>query len=129
MSCPFFLPTERTSIAALPHPERLPLGDAYSGRCTAASIVPSEVMLHDCNLGYASCVHLPADRDSDAVRFSIRRDPQGTVTIQYVFEIAHAPVSNGVLIFDPVSSQWRERHADVCLQRMAECRMETYLSE
>ena len=123
------MPAQRTSIAALPHPERLPLGAAYSGHCTAANFVPSAAMLHDCNLGYANCAHLPADRASDAVRFSIRRDPRGLLAIHYLCEAAHAPVAHGVLIFDPASSAWRERHDDARLQRMAECCVESHTKE
>jgi hypothetical protein len=123
MSCPFFLPSERTSIADLPHPERLPLGDCYAGHCTAANVVPTEAMLHDCNLGYAKCVHLPADRASDAVRFSIRRDAHGSIAIQFVCEAAHAPVAQGTLVFDPGTGRWREQHEDARIQRMAECRV------
>ena len=123
------MPVERTSIAELPHPERLPLGGAYAGRCTAANLIPTADLLHDCNLGYAHCAHLPADRASDAVRFSIRRDPQGLLAIQYVCETAHAPVSSGMLIFDPVLSQWRRRHDDARIQRMAECCVESRCKE
>jgi hypothetical protein len=86
-------------------------------------------MLHDCNLGYANCAHLPADRPADAVRLSIRRDPQGLLTIHYSCEAAHAPVSHGLLVFDPVSSQWHERHVDSRLQRMAECCVESFRKE
>ena len=126
MACPYFMPAERTSVDALPHPERLPLGGAYAGHCTAADLAPTTEMLHDCNLGYAECAHLPADRAGDALRFSIRRDRQGLLAIHYLCEAAHAPVSNGVLVFDPASAQWRERHDDVCLQRMAECCVESF---
>ncbi len=126
MPCPYFMPAERTSLTALPHPERLPLGGAYSGHCTAADIVPTAEMLHDCNLGYAHCAHLPAERPADAVRFSVRCDPQGRLAIHYLCEAAHAPVSHGVLVFDPASSQWRERHSDNRLQRMAECCVESF---
>jgi hypothetical protein len=123
------MPTTRTSVDGLTHPERLPLGAAYSGSCTAANVTPTAEMLHDCNLGYAACAHLPDDRTADAVRFSIRRDPQGLLAIQYLCEAAHAPVSNGVLIFDPASAEWRERHDDVRLQRMAECCVESFRKE
>lgn len=126
MPCPFFMPTDRTTVDGLLHPERLPLGDAYKGHCTAADVVPSDEMLHDCNLGYANCAHLPTDRFADAVRFLVRRDAQGLLAIQYLCEAAHAPVSNGVLVFDPASSQWRERHEDARLQRMAECCIESF---
>src|SRR5690348_745683 len=109
MACPYFLPTTRTTVSGLIHPERLPLRDAYAGQCTAASVAPTEDMLHDCNLGYAECAHLPAARVSDAVRFAIRRDADGVVAIQYVCEAAHAPVCHGVLMYDVAAGDWRER--------------------
>ena len=129
MACPYFMPAQRTSIEALPHPERLPLGAAYSGHCTAAHVTPTPEMLHDCNLGYAECAHLPVERIADAVRFSIRRDPEGLLAIHYLCEAAHAPVSSGVLVFDPTCSQWRECHDDARLQRMAECCVESFRKE
>lgn len=83
-------------------------------------------MLHDCNLGYADCAHLPANRSSDAVRFSIRRDQNALITICYVFEAAHAPVSRGELIYDARAGTWREQHPDARVQRMAQCCMESH---
>ena len=125
MACPFFLPTLRATVAGLTHPQRLPLRDAYAGQCTAANVSPTDDMLHDCNLGYASCGHLPADRASDAVRFSMRRDPRGLVAIDYVCEAAHVPVAHGVLTYDMATGEWGERHSDPCIQRMAECCVES----
>lgn len=129
MACPYFSPKTRTTVPGLTHPERLPLRDAYAGQCTAANITPEEGMLHDCNLGYATCCHLPADRSSDAVRFSIRRDADGVFAVQYVCESAHTPVTHGVLMFDAARSQWRVLHPDANIQRMAECCMESLRKE
>lgn len=128
MPCPYFLPSVRTSIAALPHPERLPLGGTYSGQCTAANVVPTTEMLHDCNLGYAMCDHLPAMRSADAVRFLTRRTEPGRIAVNYVCESHYSPVSDGMLIFDVASNSWQERHPNACLQRMAECCVESFRS-
>ena len=125
MSCPFFLPTAPAPDLPFPHPERLPLGAAYSGHCTAANLSPTSDQLHGCNLGYAECAHLPAGRAADAVRFSIRRDPAGVLTIQYVCEAAHAPVEHGALRFD-IRGLCREPHADPRIQRMAECCVQSH---
>ena len=121
MPCPYFHPTNPVSLGSLPHPDRLSLRNAYAGHCTAANLVPTEAMLHDCNLGYADCAHLPADRPADAIRFAIRRDQNSLIAISYVSEAAHTPVAHGVLIYDLDKGSWRERHSDACLQRMAEC--------
>jgi hypothetical protein len=129
MACPFFLPTSRTTVPGVMHPERLPLGDAYAGRCTAADVTPTDDMLHDCNLGYASCAHLPKERAADAVRFSVRRADKELITIQYVCEAAHAPIAHGVLRYDAKCGSWRERHADDRVQRMAECCVESLRRE
>ena len=126
MACPYFLPTERVSIATLPHPERLPLGDTYSGQCTAAGVTPTLEMLHDCNLGYAACEHLPQPRLADAVRLIARRDGPTRIAVTYVCEARYAPVAQGVLIFDVASNCWLQRHSDVCIQRMAECCVESF---
>jgi hypothetical protein len=126
MPCPYFMPTERTSLAALPHPERLSLGDAYSGQCTAANVGPTPDMLHDCNLGYAACEHLPIHRQADAVRLMTRRTEHGQLAISYVCEKHYEPVSRGILTFDVASNTWSERHTDPCIQRMAECCIETF---
>ena len=126
MACPYFLPTERTSLAALPHPERLPLGNSYAGRCTAADVIPTPEMLHDCNLGYAMCEHLPRLRSVDAVRLSVRGGEAGRIAVSYVYEARYAPVTQGVLIFDTTANCWLERHSDGCLQRMAECCVESF---
>ncbi len=129
MPCPYFMPTERTSIPELPHPDRLPLGNTYSGQCTAAGVTPTPEMLHDCNLGYAMCEHLPRrPRLADAVRFSVRRENQKSIAVTYVFEERYTPVANGVLIFDIASNSWLQRHSDPCIQRMAECCLESFLS-
>ena len=120
------MPAERASVERLPHPKRLSLGAAYNGHCTAANLAPTPEMLHDCNLGYANCAHLPADRTADAVLFAIRSDPHGLLAIHYVCEARHAPVSHGVLVFDPACAQWHERHEDPRLQRMAECCVESF---
>ncbi len=128
MPCPYFLPTERTSIAALPHPEKLPLGNAYSGHCTAADMNPTAEMLHDCNLGYADCAHLPCPRPADAVRFLTQSREPSRIVVTYVCEAKYAPVSHGTLIFDVNSNCWLERHPDRCLQRMAECCVESFRS-
>lgn len=129
MACPYFMPTERTSIPALPHPERLPLGDTYCGRCTAAGVTPTPEMLHDCNLGYAMCEHLPRrPRFADAVRFSVRRENQEQIAVTYVFEERYQPVEQGVLILDTATNCWLQRHPDARIQRMAECCVESFLS-
>lgn len=129
MPCPYFMPSQATSLASLPHPERLPLGNAYAGRCTAANLTPTEAMLHDCNLGYANCKHLPTDRSADAVRFSVRRDQNASIAICYVFEAAYAPVARGELIYDTSALTWRQPHADSRIQRMAECCVASFHKE
>lgn len=128
MPCPFFLPTKHTVIATLPHPERLPLGDTFSGQCTAAHMVPTPEMLHDCNLGYAACGHLPPTRTADAVRFLTHRGEPGRIVVDYVCEARYTPVARGMLIFDVSSNRWLERHSDDCIQRMAECCVESFRS-
>jgi len=132
MACPFFFPQHRIENSPWPHAVRLPLGAAWTGCCTAAGHAgeqPSDEELKDgCNLGYArNCSRLPANRSTDAVRFSIARDRDLKLSVQFVCELAHAPAANGMLEFDCNSGQWRTTHADSRIQRMAECYVESYL--
>jgi hypothetical protein len=132
MACPYFFPQHRIENSPWPHPVRLPLGAAYTGYCTAAGHEgkqPSdEELKNGCNLGYArNCSRLPSHRSTDAVRFSIARDRDLTLSIQFVCEFAHAPTSHGMLEFDSSTGEWRSPHSDPCIQRMAECYVESYL--
>jgi hypothetical protein len=131
MPCPFFLPTEKFEAIALPHRARLPLGDGWSGQCTAPGhegFTPNAQELADlCNLGYANqCSRLPAERRWDAIRFGVARDAGSSISLTYVCEAGHCPVEHGTLEFD--GSRWTVPHCDTRLQRMAECYLEVYLS-
>ncbi len=132
MACPFFLPQKRMENPPWPHPARLPLGDAWAGQCTAPGhegAQPTDEEFKDgCNLGYARrCPRLPQERASDAVRFSLARDRDGKLNVQFVCEIGHAPATHGMLEFDAGARCWTTRHQDVRIQRMAECYLESYL--
>ena len=139
LACPFFMPTHVCSEPLWPHPQRLPLGAGYFGYCTADGNTspepgtrelraPDARQLKDCcNMGYArSCARLPQDRTADANRFFVARAGNELI-VTYCSERDHAPAGNGVLHFDPVVKQWAERHPNVCLQRQAECAVESFL--
>lgn len=123
MACPYFMPTE-TCGDLWPHPARLPLSGCWTGQCTAPGhegTTPSnEELKSGCNLGYARCGRLPADRAADAVRFLVR-ERNGFLSVQYVFEIAHRPAAHGTLQFNKAAGQWVEAHPDQRIQRMADC--------
>jgi hypothetical protein len=132
MACPFFFPRQQIENSPWPHPVRLPLGAAWSGYCTAAGHEgeqPNDDELKGgCNVGYArNCSRLPADRSADAVRFSIARDRDLKLSVQFVCELAHAPGAHGMLEFDSSTGEWRPAHSDPRIQRMAECYVEAYL--
>jgi hypothetical protein len=99
--------------------------------CTAGGerVTPGEDDLREfCNLGYArQCARIPADRRSDAVRFSIARDGGDRILLQYSCERDHAPIQHGQLQFDCISHAWPVAHPDSCIQRQAECYVELYL--
>jgi hypothetical protein len=131
MACPFFFPQTRIEMPLWPHPPRLPLGDGFAGQCTAPGhegARPTDEELKDgCNLGYARhCARLPRERSCDAVRFSLGRDRDQKLTIQFVCEMAHAPAAHGMLEFDAAAGRWSSLHADARIQRMAECFLESY---
>jgi hypothetical protein len=132
MACPYFLPQERIANPPWPHPSRLPLGDGWTGYCTAPGhegVRPSDDELREgCNLGYArECPRLPQQRSFDAVRFSLARDRGQVLSVQFVCEIAHSPGEHGMLEFDSATGRWSRSHADARIQRMAECYVDSYL--
>jgi hypothetical protein len=122
-----------------PHPSRLPLGCGWRGHCTAPgheNETPARDILEAfCNLGYASgCSWAPPDRAWDAVRFAVRaptelddRRESAAIRVIYVCERNHRPVERGELEFDLQASQWRRRHDDARLQKMAECFLGSFL--
>ena len=69
---------------------------------------PSDQELHEfCNLGYAAkCSRLPAERDFDAVRFSVARDQGSRLLLWFVCETGHRPANHGTLEYDVERSQW-----------------------
>ena len=131
MACPYFLPMQRIENPPWPHPARLPLGDGWTGHCTApgheGAQPTEEELVHGCNLGYArTCPRLPRERHCDAVRFSLARDRDGKLTVQFVCEIGHAPAAHGMLEFDVAASRWSSTHDDTRIQKMAECFLHSY---
>ena len=131
MACPYFFPLERIENPPWPHPARLPLGDGWTGHCTAPGhegAQPTEEELQDgCNLGYArACPRLPRQRLCDAIRFSLARDRDHKLTVQFVCEIGHAPAEHGMLEFDAAAGRWSSRHEDARIQKMAECYLHSY---
>ncbi len=109
LACPFFMPTLKFEEGAWLHPSRLPLGAGWRGQCFAPGHEgeePSATELTEgCNLGYAvTCSRMPGERTSDAVRFSVARDFGSEISLRFVTEHAHLPVTHGLLTYD-VSSQ------------------------
>ncbi len=140
------MPIAKLENGAWPHPARLPLGGGWSGHCTApgheGSVPQHEVLESFCNLGYASnCSWTPQQRSCDSVRFAIAAPekksdqhsataaPVRTLRLTYVYERDHRPAGQGELEFDLLTSAWLCRHQDACIQKMAECFLETYLSK
>jgi hypothetical protein len=140
VACPFFMPMRKLENGNWLHAQRLPLGCGWSGHCTAPGHVgeiPSQEELQElCNLGYASaCARMPQQRDWDSVRFGVKTIfSEGQVQckrvqLRYVCERDHRPVEHGLLEFDVDSDQWRARHADARVQRMAECFLAIYFEK
>jgi hypothetical protein len=132
LACPFFVPREILTDGGWSHPTRLPLGAGWRGSCCAGGheFTPDDETIHAfCNLGYAAgCPHLPADRDWDAIRFSVARTSVDQVTLHYVCESAHAPAEHGKLTFDLVRALWLKPHPDPRVHRLANCYVETFRS-
>ena len=114
------------------HPARLPLAAGWNGYCCAPNHqgshpAPEEIRAL-CNLGYASgCSRLPQHRVADAVRFSVIRDRRDQLTVCFVCELAHRPVAHGTLNYDLTCEKWLTSHPEPCIQRMADCYLQSYL--
>jgi hypothetical protein len=93
-------------------------------------IEAGEAELRDyCNVGYAKgCPHLPVERKADVVRFAVARDGGRTLSLHWVTEREHLPVEHGTLEYDAIAQCWTVAHENACVQRMAECYMETYVA-
>jgi len=131
LACPFFMPMHKLGGAWL-HPSRLPLGGGWDGLCFAPGhegAQPSEHDLHEfCNLGYAAqCSRLPAERECDAVRFSVARDHGSRLEVWFVCETGHRPAQHGTLEYDIEGSRWLSSHSDPRIQKMVECYVQSYL--
>jgi hypothetical protein len=125
------MPVQKLDGAWL-HPSRLPLGAGWNGHCSAPGhegTLPSDQELHEfCNLGYAAkCSRLPSERECDAVRFSVARDHGSRLQLWFVCETGHRPATHGALEYDVERSQWTSSHADLRIQKMAECYVQAYL--
>jgi hypothetical protein len=126
------MPVRKSEDGGWLHPSRLPLGGGWQGHCSAPGhegVEPSQQELTQyCNLGYAAgCSRLPANRDCDAVRFSIARDCGSQLLLCFVFEAAHRPAGHGMLEYDLSLGQWLSSHSDSRIQMMAECYLQSYL--
>jgi hypothetical protein len=141
LACPFFMPVEKLENGTWMHTTRLPLGGGWSGLCTAPGHELEAPSVDDleqfCNLGYAQgCGRLPRDRKWDSIRFGARTldgdKPNGTasrIQVRYVCERDHRPAEHGIIQFDAAGNRQEPRHQDLCLQRMAECFVESYLEK
>lgn len=110
----------------------MPLGDSWSGWCRAqaeSEFAPdSGTAARLCNFGYVrgECSRAPSD-GPDAVRFSISRDRDGVVGIEWVMEKGHYPFANGPLEYVRADSTFRETPADSCLAQQARAYVSSYL--
>jgi len=133
LACPFFMPTNKLEDGGWLHPSRLPLGGGWTGHCCAPGhegVEPTDQEVREfCNLGYAAgCSRLPKERAFDAVRFSIARDRGAQLQFWFVCESCHRPAGSGMLEYDLSVGQWVSSHADLRIQKMAECYLQSYLA-
>jgi len=133
LACPYFIPTQKWEGGTWAHPSRLPLGGGWLGHCSAPGhegARPAEEEIKEfCNMGYAAdCPRLPAERSCDAVRFSISRDDGSRLLLCFVCESAHKPTAYGTLEYDCGNKHWLAAHAEVRIQKLAECFLQSYLS-
>ncbi len=130
MPCPYFQPLAQL---AWPNAPRLPLGDAYSGRCLADPEGPADpdpVTLRDCcNLGYArgKCGRFPDASGPDAVRFAVTGDDSVAVRIYWVREKAHEPFDHGQLEYSVEAQSFAGAGVDGSVEQQARAYVASYL--
>jgi hypothetical protein len=130
MPCPFFHPLGQL---AWPNAPKLPLGDAYSGRCHADPALPADpdpVTLRDCcNLGYArgKCGRFPDAFGPDAVRFAVTADTGSSVRIYWVREKGHEPFDHGPLEFSVEARTFLASGTDAAVEQQARAYLASYL--
>ena len=132
MACPYFIPDVRRDDILWPHPARLPLGAGFGGCCGApqhAGERPDDDHLRDhCNLGYARCSRLPADRAADSVRYAVALAGAERLVVTYVFEREHAPGQCGHAEYDCREKNFSVPHPDPRIQKQLECYVGEYLA-
>lgn len=130
MACPFFYPVEFVDRGA--GAKAVPLGDAWAGICQANPESPfrpeESALIPLCNLGYArACPHFPRNGSPEATRFSVTRDQNGMVRLDFVVERDHLPVEHGPLVYSRESGTFVVPHVRALVQRQAEAYVESYL--
>lgn len=131
MACPYFVPAQELVELAFTHPQRLPLGSAWNGTCSAPGhegTAPGEDALKSgCNLGYArGCTRLPENRAADAVRFAIVRERGDEIDVCFAFERSYLPAGNGVLTFKRLRGEWAAKGVGSTVALLAKCFLESY---
>ena len=130
MPCPYFQPLGQL---AWPNAPRLPLGDAYTGRCQADPALPADpdpTTLRDCcNLGYArgKCARFPEAAGPDAVRFAVTAHIGDSVGIYWVREKGHEPFDHGALEFSVADQAFTSAAIDSNVEQQARAYLASYL--
>jgi hypothetical protein len=130
MPCPYFRPVEPLVWASAPI---LPLGDAYAGSCRAdaegEADPPEGALIDFCNLGYARgrCAHFPEGNGPDAVRFAVKSDAEGTITVAWVRERDHHPFDQGVLEYSEATRAFAAADRGEMLLEQARAYVASYL--
>jgi hypothetical protein len=108
VACPYFVPIAPHPRDLWPRRRNLPLGDGFLGRCAAdpAGACDDEMLRSACNLGYANCARLPAEREFDAVRFVVRLESPAVARMQLCAEREHRPAYCCELRYDLSSGKW-----------------------
>ena len=126
MPSPYFLLSVRFSFVVLLFPERLSHGATYSGRCPAAAVGPPPAPPPARPLGPAACAPPPPRRAAVVVFLFTRSTEEGQLVVTYDCEKHYEPVSRGTLTIDLASSTRLVQDPAPCIQRMAECCIETF---
>lgn len=115
---------------------RLPLGEAWDGRCAAPSphgeveFAPQGALLFEvCNTGQGRCrcARFPKDAARDSVRFHVVEDSGDRLLIRYVFQNDCWPAGHGLIEFFADGEEMRSQCDDPLLNSQASAFVSTWV--
>jgi hypothetical protein len=126
MACPFFEPQALAGVSSTHG--RLPLIDAYRGRCLKHS-TEADRGARTCNQGYARgvCEVFPENLPNQAHRYTIVDREGEVLTLLFIREEEHLPADSRVLHYSATAACLVEDGLDPCIAAQAASFCRSYL--